>query len=285
MLRPWKLTRLFGIDVYVHWTFLLLVGAVLFSNLSAGVDYAAYSVILLGAVFGCVVLHELGHALAARKFGIATRDITLYPIGGVARLERMSERPWEEFWIAVAGPAVNVAIATGLALLLALTGPGLALTTAAPTLLMRGNMFFDLLAVNIMLVIFNMLPAFPMDGGRVFRALLVPRLGRLRATEVAAAVGTAFCIVFAVCGLFGTPMLLFIGLFMYLAGRQELAAVRYSERLRHAEPIDVLPGDHGIADVLPAHEEGAFSGFTWDKGAQMWVLWRNGKPIRMYWAE
>src|SRR5258707_8546492 len=105
MLRSWKLGTAFGIGIYVHWTFLLLPAWILLNNLGSGLPVAVYLVMFVTTVFGCVVLHELGHALMARRFGIATRDITLYPIGGVARLERMSEKPLEEFLIAVAGPA------------------------------------------------------------------------------------------------------------------------------------------------------------------------------------
>src|SRR4051794_10904135 len=125
MIRSWKLGTAFGIGVYVHWTFLLLPAWVLLNGLgSGGVSLATYLLTLVAAIFGCVVLHELGHALMARRFGIDTRDITLYPIGGVARLERMSERPWEEFWIAGAGPAVNVVIAVGLGAFLLAGGGG-----------------------------------------------------------------------------------------------------------------------------------------------------------------
>src|SRR5437867_4404357 len=123
MFRSWKLGTAFGIGIYLHWSFFLLLAFVFFSHLGGGhLESAVYEIMLFSAVFGCVVLHELGHALMARYYGIATRDITLYPIGGVARLERLSERPIEEFWIALAGPAVNVAIAAGLAVLLFLAG-------------------------------------------------------------------------------------------------------------------------------------------------------------------
>src|SRR5262245_59015999 len=112
MFRSWNLGKAFGINIYVHWSFVLLLGFVVLSGWNqAGIASAGYDAALVLSLFGCVVLHELGHALMARRFGIGTRDITLYPIGGIARLERMSERPWEEFWIAIAGPAVNVAIA------------------------------------------------------------------------------------------------------------------------------------------------------------------------------
>src|SRR6266404_388564 len=151
----WKLGNAFGIGIFVHWTFFLLPALVLFSNLGlGGPGLALYALILVLAVFGCVVLHELGHALAARHFGIATRDITLYPIGGVARLERMSERPWEEFWIAVAGPAVNVVIALGVWIALQLSG---FLQGPAPSYAFgHGHLAVDLFQVNVVLVLFNM---------------------------------------------------------------------------------------------------------------------------------
>jgi Zn-dependent protease len=271
--------------VYVHWTFLVLVGIVLLSNLKGGLGFALYSVALLAAVFGCVVLHEFGHALTARRFGIPTLDITLYPIGGVARLGRLIESAWGEFWIAIAGPAVNVVIAGILSVLLYFSREGSALTPTSVDSFLHGNFIFDLLVINIGLVVFNMLPAFPMDGGRVLRSILVPQLGRLRATEVAAGIGTAFSILFVIWGLFGNPMLLLVGMFAYLAGRQELAAVRQSEFRRLAEPIDVLPVGDEILDVLPVPSESGFSGFTWDERAHAWIAWRNGRPTHMYRAD
>src|SRR5438094_5785309 len=204
-MRPWKLGTAFGIGIYLHWTFLFLAAYVLFHNYElGGIDLALYGVALLVPIFGCVVLHELGHALAARRYGIATRDITLYPIGGVARLERMSERPLEEFWIAVAGPAVNVVIALGLTLLCSqLYG------WETLHLIGRGNPLVDLLLVNGILVVFNLLPIFPMDGGRVFRALLSLPLGRLRATEWAVAIGTVLAVPLGLLGFFSRqPVLL-----------------------------------------------------------------------------
>src|SRR5260370_8892417 len=174
MFRSWKIGTLFGIGIYVHATFLLLPVFVFVANLVGGkLGVALYALTMIPAVFGCVVLHELGHALTARHYGIETRDITLYPIGGVARLERLPQRPWEEFWIALAGPAVNVAIAGllgGLFFLSAGLDPSI-FTDSLARLVRR-----DLLIVNGGLALFNMLPAFPMDGGRVLRALLATRL-------------------------------------------------------------------------------------------------------------
>ncbi|NNF57219.1 MAG: site-2 protease family protein, partial [Rhodothermaceae bacterium] len=167
-----RLGRIAGIDVFLHWTFgLLLVGAFAFFLVNGqGVATAAAALLLILAVFGCVVLHEFGHALTARRYDVPTKDITLYPIGGVARLQRIPEAPTQELLIAIAGPAVNVALA------LLIGGGLLALgqSITAPTGLGEplGHFWANLFWVNVLLVGFNLLPAFPMDGGRVLRALL-----------------------------------------------------------------------------------------------------------------
>jgi Zn-dependent protease len=284
MLRPWKLGSAFGIGIYVHITFWLLPAFILLRTWGGGPAAALYSLALVVAVFGCVVLHELGHALMARHYGIRTRDITLYPIGGVARLERMSERPWEELWIALAGPAVNVVIA--LALLAALSVGGIVVGSAALLGSIPGSFLASLMLANVILVAFNLLPAFPMDGGRVLRAFLAMPLGRLRATEIAATVGVVMAVLFGLGYLllgrmvpwFDNPMLILVGLFVWFAGQQELAGVRRQEALRLAEPIDVLP-----AEPAPyAGVEPGFSGFTWDSRFRAWVVWRNGRPVARY---
>jgi Zn-dependent protease/CBS domain-containing protein len=225
----WKIAQLWGIDVYVHATFLLIVGWVAYSY---WLEFHALNAVLGGivfllALFACVVLHEYGHALMARRFGVKTRDITLYPIGGVARLERIPEKPVEELWVAVAGPAVNVLIAIVLGLYLLATG-GLASITALSVT--SGTFLARLLAVNVLLVAFNILPAFPMDGGRVLRALLAMRMDHLRATQVAATVGQGMAFLFGVLGLFGNPTLLFIAFFVWLGAEQEanMARIKHS---------------------------------------------------------
>ena len=164
----WRIGRAFGIGIYIHWTFLFLLGFIAYQGW--GVDEGPgplHTAVLLILLFTCVVLHELGHALIARRFGVGTRDITLYPIGGVARLERMPENPWEELCIAVAGPAVNLVIAALIAIpvfLLRGIQPGDGLVQGG-----RESYLMDLLRVNVTLIVFNLLPAFPMDGGRVLR--------------------------------------------------------------------------------------------------------------------
>jgi Zn-dependent protease len=217
-----KLGRFFGIDVYIHFTFLLLLGFIGIAQYMAQRNpaVAISSVVFFLSLFLCVLLHEFGHALAARGYGISTHDITLLPIGGVARLESMPEKPSQELWVAIAGPLVNVVIAIGLFIGLSLKGNWQLSFNA-----MSGSLTERLLVVNVFLVLFNLLPAFPMDGGRVLRALLALRLPYARATRVAATIGQAMAFLFGFLGLFGNPMLLLIALFVWIGASQEAAAV------------------------------------------------------------
>ncbi|MCM2374397.1 site-2 protease family protein [Aporhodopirellula aestuarii] len=216
----WHLGRFAGIDVRLHWTFLLLPLWIYFSNLASGNGTIAAlgAVLMIFAVFACVLLHEFGHALTARRFGISTRDITLLPIGGVASLEDMPREPWKELAIAIAGPFVNVVIAASL-----FAGLWIANPVAGPV-----SFFISQLAiVNVALVVFNMLPAFPMDGGRVLRAILAMKLPYLRATVIAARVGQCTAAGFGLLGLIGGNLLLvFIAGFIVLAAQGESIRVR-----------------------------------------------------------
>lgn len=220
-----KIAEIAGIGIYVHATFLIIVAWVAFQAWAAvgTVSAVVTGVVFILALFACVVLHELGHALAARRYGIRTRDIILLPIGGVARLERMPDKPMQELVVALAGPAVNVAIAAGLWLWLSFTG---ALVPASRLGILGGPFLERLMAVNILLIVFNLLPAFPMDGGRVLRALLAMRFGALRATRWAARVGRTMAVLFAILGIFTNPFLLFIALFVWTGATQEEAMAR-----------------------------------------------------------
>jgi Zn-dependent protease/predicted transcriptional regulator len=211
-----------GIDVYVHTTFLILIAWVAFAHWQTGHSAAAAmeGVAFILALFGCVVLHEFGHALTARRFGIKTRDITLLPIGGLARLERMPDDPRQELWVALAGPAVNVVIAAALFVLLQVTG---ALTPLGALSVTSGSFLERLMIVNLFLVGFNMLPAFPMDGGRVLRAVLAIRMDYTRATQLAANIGQGLAFLFGLLGLFFNPFLVFIALFVWIGAGQEAA--------------------------------------------------------------
>jgi len=218
----WKLGEVAGIGIFVHVTFLMLVGWVALSHwiVERSLAAAVGGAIFILALFGCVVLHELGHALTAKRYGVRTRDITLYPIGGMARLERIPEVPQQEALIALAGPAVNVVIAAGLWLALSAAG---GVTPLAELDVTKGPFLERLLLVNLFLAGFNLIPAFPMDGGRVLRALLATRLSYVRATELAAGVGQAMALVFGFVGLFSNPFLVFIALFVWLGASSEAA--------------------------------------------------------------
>jgi Zn-dependent protease/CBS domain-containing protein len=210
--------RIAGIQLRIHITFLLLIGWLAIGYYAEGGSAAAAGRILfILLLFGCVVLHEFGHALAAKAFGINTPDITLLPIGGVARLERMPEEPTQELIIAAAGPAVNVVIALGLWLVIGWS------PAADPAVFEGSNLLMKLMQINVWLVLFNLLPAFPMDGGRILRALLATRMSYARATQTAATVGQGFAFIFGFLGLFFNPMLIFIALFVYIGASQEAA--------------------------------------------------------------
>lgn len=214
----------------MHVTFLLLLGFITLANVLSGANAGAVAsgVLFFLALFGCVLLHEYGHALMARKFGVPTSDITLLPIGGVARLERMPDKPWQEFWVALAGPAVNVVIALILGAYLTVTGGWEPLANLSPA---TGGFAERLLVVNVFLIVFNMLPAFPMDGGRVLRSLLALRMEYARATRIAASLGQGMAVLFGFFGLFANPMLLLIALFVWVGAAQEAAAAEMKSSL------------------------------------------------------
>lgn len=216
----WRVATISGIAVSVHATFLLLVvwfaGAYWFETRSLA--RVASGIALLLLLFACVLLHELGHALAARRFGFVTRQITLLPIGGIASLERLPDDPKQSLLITLAGPAVNIAIALALFIVLQLIGLWEPIT---PNSLMEAPFLERLMLVNVSLVIFNMLPAFPMDGGRALRAVLAMRLDDRRATHIAARIGQVMAVLFAVLGWLANPLLILIALFVWIGAAAE----------------------------------------------------------------
>lgn len=212
-----------GTVIRIHLTFVLFLVWIGVSAYAQGGQRAAVEgVLFISLLFLCVLLHEFGHVFAARRYGVQTPDITLLPIGGVARLERIPEKPAEELVVALAGPAVNVVIAALLFLVLGglpSMDDGMQVQNAGVGLLER------LAWVNISLVVFNLIPAFPMDGGRVLRALLAYRLGYARGTRIAAGIGQAVAFALGLAGLFGgNPLLIFIALFVYMAASAEASA-------------------------------------------------------------
>jgi Zn-dependent protease/CBS domain-containing protein len=279
MAWSWNIGQIAGIRIYLHWTFLILVLWIFGSHMASGqsVPAAVVGVGFILAIFGCITLHELGHALAARRYGIETRDITLLPIGGVARLQRMPGQPWQELVVATAGPAVNVVIAAAIAtVLIVLQGPGsLAVDPTG-----QGQFFQKLLGVNLFLVLFNLIPAFPMDGGRMLRALLATKLPYQQATNIAASVGQFLAILFAFAGLFwlGNPFLVFIALFVYLGAGAEARLTEVRSLLRDVPVRDAMitrfqtlrpdePLQHAVDELLagwqtdfPVVENDAFLG-------------------------
>jgi Zn-dependent protease/CBS domain-containing protein len=226
----WKLGTFAGIDVFVHATFLLIVG---WFGLSYWLQSGTLAAVLEGIAFILllflfVTLHEYGHALTARRYGVRTRDITLYPVGGVARLERMPEKPIQELWVALAGPAVNVVIAIGLFIFLLLTNTLVPLNQLTLT---TGSFVERLMLVNVWLVAFNLLPAFPMDGGRVLRAVLAMNMDYVKATQIAANIGQGMAFLFGFIGLFTNPFLLFIAFFVWMGASQEASMVQMKNAL------------------------------------------------------
>jgi Zn-dependent protease/CBS domain-containing protein len=225
----WTLGRIAGIDVKVHATFaLILLWVGLIHYRQGGPQAIVPGILFILALFGCVVLHELGHALGARRYGISTKDITLLPIGGVARLERMPEEPRQELVVALAGPAVNVVIVAVIGVWLTLSNGWQPVEQLDPA---RGSFLERILIVNVFLALFNMLPAFPMDGGRVLRALLATRMDYTRATQTAAGIGQAMALLFGFAGLLFNPFLIFIALFVWIGAAQEAGMVQMRSAL------------------------------------------------------
>ena len=225
-----RLGKLAGIDVFIHFTFFFLLAWVAFFQWKQNdsVQAALTGVIFILSIFACVVAHELGHALTARKYGIKTRDIILLPIGGVARLEKMPDKPVQELWVALAGPAVNVVIAVVLALILYISGSFSPVSQFSNT---SASFLERLMAVNIFLVLFNLIPAFPMDGGRVLRAVLATQMAYTKATQIAANLGQGIAVLFGIVGFLYNPFLLLIAIFIWIGAGQETSMTQMKSAL------------------------------------------------------
>jgi len=211
-----------------------------------------YSIVFIALIFVIIVLHELGHALAARRYGIETQDITLLPIGGLARLKRIPEDPAQELVVAFAGPLVNLVLAAALFV-------GISISAGPREVIRAGYMGGDLIAqlfwVNVILAVFNLIPAFPMDGGRVFRALLAFRMNRVRATEIAVGVGHFCALAFGAVGLFRDPFLVFIAFFIWIGADAELQHVRLHASLSGVTVGDVMKRNFDSVDVSSRLED------------------------------
>ena len=318
-MRSLYLGRAFGIPLYIHWTFVLLPLYVLYSSHEKAVPAILLAEGVVFSLFGCVLLHELGHALMARAFRIRTRDITLYPIGGVARLESTGHGAFQEVCIALAGPAVNLVLVFLLipVIVVMILVSGISRPMDVMTGLIGGpwgtalEYLLLLCFGNAILLLFNLVPAFPMDGGRVLRALLSIPLGLIPATAVAAGIGSVIAIgaIIAIGTGFGGlsfreyPLLVLVSCFVIFAGQMELANLRRLEAYRKQEelrrrqrpPVEILvrmgdPLDASVPmrpiGVLEpselAGQNAGFTGFLWDAETKVWVRWENGERIDVF---
>ena len=227
--------RYFDIPVYFHWSFafsLLLVAYVWISKQLTLYQGLAFSLFFM-TLFLCIVLHEYGHALAARYFGIGTRDILLTPIGGVARLEGMPKEPKGELIIALAGPLVNLIIAAVIFVgsrLIGITSLNPDMEDVVNILVHPVGFMYYIFWMNLILLGFNLVPAFPMDGGRVLRALLAYKMNHVKATFIAHLVGRVFAVGFIVFGIYNQlPGILLIGIFIYIMAGREYQYVLWKE--------------------------------------------------------
>jgi len=234
-----NLGKIFGIDLKINITFLFLLIWVAFSSLLTGASPmdAITEVMFIISLFGIVVLHELGHALTARGFGISTRDITLLPIGGVARLEKMPEDPKQELLVAIAGPAVNLVLAGLLAI--GLLGFGF-FDQPISLSMVESNIWVRLLTANVTLFVFNLIPAFPMDGGRVLRSLLSLRMGSVKATKIAANIGKGAAVLLGFAGIFFNPLLVLTAIFIWVGASSESNATILQESVKGLQVQDAM---------------------------------------------
>lgn len=278
-----RIARIAGIDIFLHWTFIILliwIGLSLLAPIQQSQPFGQFWFILL--LFFFVLLHELGHALVGQRFGVKTSSITLLPIGGVANMERMPEKPWQEFWIAIAGPLVNLFLALVIGGILFVDG-GLASLPFRPASPVSDNLWVNLLSVNLMLFGFNLIPAFPMDGGRILRALLALKFDRAKATTIAARIGQVLAMGFIFLGLFSNIWLMFIGIFIYLGAGAEasyedthstLSKYIVRDALMHQHTI--LEGSQTIADAISQLLDGQEKEFlVADAGAIIGTLTRD----------
>ena len=268
--------RIAGTAILVHVTFVLFLGWIFVASWVAGGPESAWQALaFMLLLFACVVAHEFGHIFTARAFGVTTPDVVLLPIGGVARLERIPEEPWQEFLIAIAGPLVNVVIAV---VLILLAGAQVNAVNLYAVENPAASMIDRLAAVNLFLAVFNMIPAFPMDGGRVLRAVLAARMGYVRATEIAAFVGQGVAFALGFIGLLYNPLLIFIAIFVYLAASSEahLVAIRAMSR---GVPVSAAMMTQFATLTPEAHVEEAVQTLLRTSQAEFPVVDAAGKPV------
>ncbi len=251
MKGSYKIGEIAGIGIYMHWSFSLLIAYIIFINYKSGNSpiQIAWTVLFILSIFATVVLHELGHAIAAKNFNIKTKDITLLPIGGIARLESLPEKPKEELIVAIAGPLVNVTLAILTGFFINFPDNPEELTLQLSKGINAHTFFLNFYLVNIFLAIFNMLPAFPMDGGRVLRALLGFKYEKHIATRIAARIGQFLALGFMILGFFVNPFLIFIGIFVIMGAQMEAEYTQSKFVLKGFRVRDVLMKQYQTIDA------------------------------------
>jgi Zn-dependent protease len=278
MRGSYKILNIRGISLHVHWTFLLLIGWVLLVNAAAGndVNQLSWSVLFLLAVFACITLHEFGHAVVAARFGIQAKEIVLLPIGGIASIEKFPDNPRQELAISIAGPLVNIAIAGVLGLLI----PGTPLIKNDPQMsIMHGHDFiYNLRIVNFSLAVFNLIPAFPMDGGRILRALLGFKLNYIQATTIAATVGRIIAFLFIISGIILiNPLLPAIGVFIIFSAGVEEYYLRLKSLVKGIKLNEVLMYDYNSLQAdMTVHEA---SGVLNNNHSKHFILMDGINPV------
>lgn len=246
-----KLGKIADIGIFIHWTFILLILFIIFVNYKSGqnVTQIIWSIIFILCVFVTVFLHELGHALAAKNYNIKTKDITLLPIGGLARLERIPEKPLEELVVAFAGPLVNIILALITGLFIQIPEDTTQMMSELSNGISPNNFFLNFFLVNFWLALFNLIPAFPMDGGRILRALLSFKLERHIATKIAARIGQLLALAFIVLGFFSSPFLVFIGIFVIIGAQIETEYTESKFILKGYKVKDVVMRQYQTIDA------------------------------------
>lgn len=287
LFRSLKIGHLWGVDLFLHWSmwffavFVLVRGWVLYST-----DEIILQIALVFTVYVCLAFHELGHLVVARWVGLRLREITLYPLGGSTRLAMMSERPWQEIWVAVAGPLVHLLLAGAIAAGLLANDRDLSPRLDSPEPFLE-TFFNRLFWLNVVLAGLHTFPVLPFDGGRIFRGALALSAKRLRATEVAALLSSFVSLLFLIAGMIWISTvwwLIPVGIIIHVGGQQELIVVRFYAALQDPDKNDgfraptLAPMDKVLDDgMIPPEPD--FNGLLWNSKNRLWVVYRNGQPI------